>query len=139
MGTPTTRITAADFVTPPEFRGSVLIFSPDFFVPIVNQEQVDATNLLSDRGNRWLGSLIGRLKAGVSPAQAIADLNSIGSYLEKTYPKEDAQMSFTLAREGLPGDVFGRALGACRREVRTEVQGCGFIGRHSEFVGVIAW
>jgi len=99
-------------VTPPGFRGSVLIFSPDFFVPIINQEQVDGTNLLNDRGNRWLGSVMGRLKAGVTPAQAIADLNSIGSYLEKTYPKEDAQMSFTLAREGLPGDVFGRALEA---------------------------
>jgi len=73
---------------------------------------VDGTNLLNDRGNRWLGSVMGRLKAGVTPAQAIADLNSIGSYLEKTYPKEDAQMSFTLAREGLPGDVFGRALEA---------------------------
>ena len=30
-------------------------------------------------------------------------------------------------------------LGACRKEVRTEVQGFGFIGKHSEFVGVIAW
>ncbi|OLE47924.1 MAG: ABC transporter substrate-binding protein [Acidobacteria bacterium 13_1_20CM_3_58_11] len=99
-------------VTPPGFRGSVLIFSPDFFVPIVNQEQADGTNLLNDRGNRWLGSVMGRLKAGVTPRQAIADLNSIGSYLEKTYPKDDAQMSFTLAREGLPGDVFGRALEA---------------------------
>jgi predicted permease len=99
-------------VTPPGFRGSVLIFSPDFFVPIVNQEQVDGTNLLNDRGNRWLGSVVGRLQAGVTPAEAIADLNSIGSYLEKTYPKEDAQMSFTLAREGLPGDVFGSALEA---------------------------
>ena len=99
-------------VTPAGFSGSVLIFSPDFFVPIVNQEQVGGTNLLNDRGNRWLGSVMGRLKAGVTPRQAIADLNSIGSYLEKTYPKDDAQMSFTLAREGLPGDVFGRALEA---------------------------
>src|SRR2546421_4156636 len=49
---------------------------------------------------------------GIQARQAIADLNSIGSYLEKTYPKDDAQMSFTLAREGLPGDVFGRALEA---------------------------
>jgi predicted permease len=97
-------------VTPPEFRGSVLIFSPDFFVPIVNRERVEETNLLSDRGNRWVGSVVGRLKAGVTPAQASADLNSIGSYLEKTYPKEDVQMSFTLAREGLPGDVFGGAM-----------------------------
>jgi predicted permease len=96
-------------VTSPEFRGSVLIFSPDFFVPIVNQEPV---NTLNDRGNRWLGSVVGRLKAGVTTAQAIADLNSIGSYMERTYPKEDAQMSFTLAREGLPGDVFGSAMEA---------------------------
>jgi predicted permease len=96
-------------VTPPEFRGSVLIFSPDFFVPIVNWEQVD---VLNDRGNRWFGSVVGRIKADVTPAQAIADLNSIGSYLEKTYPKEDTQMSFTLAREGLPGDVFGHAMEA---------------------------
>ncbi len=44
---------------------------------------------------------LGHLKAGVTPAQAIADLNSIGSYLEKTYPKEDGKMSFTLARPGL--------------------------------------
>jgi hypothetical protein len=55
-------------VTSRGFRGSVLIFSPDFFVPIVNQEQVDGTNLLNDRGNRWLGSVIGCLKAGVTPA-----------------------------------------------------------------------
>jgi predicted permease len=99
-------------VTPPGFRGSVLIFSPDFFVPIVNQEQLEGSSGLSDRGNRWIGSVMGRLKAGVTPAQAIADLNSIGSHLEKTYPKDDAQMSFTLAREGLPGDVFGHALEA---------------------------
>jgi len=99
-------------VTPPWFRGSVLIFSPDFFVPIVNQEQVEGWSGLSDRGDRWVGSVMGRLKPGVTPRQAIADLNSIGSYLEKTYPKDDAQMSFTLAREGLPGDVFGGALEA---------------------------
>jgi len=41
-------------VTPPGFRGTVLIFSPDFFVPIVNQEQDDAANLLNARGNRWI-------------------------------------------------------------------------------------
>jgi len=98
-------------VTPPGFRGSVLIFSADFFVPII-QQQADGTNLLSDRGNRWIGSVMGHLKLGLTPAQAIADLNSIGSNLEKSYPKQDAQMTFSLAREGLPGDVFGRAIKA---------------------------
>src|SRR5207244_13157753 len=66
-------------VTPPGFRGTVLIFSPDVFVPIVNQEQDDAANLLNARGNRWIGEVLGHLKAGVTPAQAVADLNSIRS------------------------------------------------------------
>src|ERR1700730_12792160 len=96
-------------VTPPGFRGSVLIFSAGFFVLIVNQ---DEASLLDDRGNHWIGSVVGHLKTGVTPAQAIADLNSIGADLEKNYAKEDGQMTFTLSREGLPGAVFGRALQA---------------------------
>ncbi len=99
-------------VTPPGFRGTVLIFSPDFFVPIVNQEQAEEWNALNARGNRWISELLGHLKAGVTPAQAVADLNSIGSDLEKTYPKEDAQMSFSLERSGLPGGGFSNALQA---------------------------
>ncbi len=99
-------------VTPPGFRGTILFFWPDFFVPIINQEQVDGWNGLNDRGNRWVGSIVGHLKAGATPEQAIADLNSIGSYLEKTYPKEDSQMRFIVGREGLPGVAFGRAIKA---------------------------
>src|SRR6201987_3368788 len=99
-------------VPPPGFRGTVLIFSPDFFVPIVNQQQDDAANLLKARGNRWISEVLGHLKAGVTPAQAVADLNSIGSALEKTYPKDDAQMSFSLERSGLPGGGFGAAIQA---------------------------
>ena len=86
-------------VTPPGFRGTVLFFWPDFFVPMVNQEQVEGWNGLNDRGNRWVGSIVGHLKAGVTPEQAVADLNSIGSYLQKTYPKEDSQMRFIVGRE----------------------------------------
>lgn len=99
-------------VTPPGFHGTVLFFWPDFFVPIVNQEQVDGWNGLTDRGNRWVGSIVGHLKAGVTSEQATADLNSIGSYLGKTYPNEDSQMRFILAREGLPGVAFGRGIKA---------------------------
>jgi predicted permease len=99
-------------VTPPGFRGTVLIFSPDFFVPLVNQEQENEWSAFHERGNRWLSEALGHVKAGVTPAQAVAELNSIGSYLEKTYPKEDAQMSFSLERSGLPGGGFSRALQA---------------------------
>jgi predicted permease len=99
-------------VTPPGFRGTVLFFLPDFFVPIVNQEQVDGWSGLNDRANRWVGSIVGHLKAGVTPDQAVADLNSIGSYLEKSYPKGDSQTRFIVGREGLPGVAFGRGIKA---------------------------
>jgi len=99
-------------VTPPGFRGTVVFFSIDFFVPIVNQEQVDGWNGLNDRASRWVGAVMGHLKPGVTATKAVADLNSIWSYLEKTYPKEDSQMRFLVAREGLPGVVFGGAIKA---------------------------
>src|SRR5204862_4124642 len=41
-----------------------------------------------------------------------ADLNSIGSDLEKNYPKDDGNMKFSLARPGLYGDYLGRPVRA---------------------------
>ena len=95
-------------VAPPEFHGTLLFFSPDFFVPLVNQEQLEGYSYLNERGRRQIFQLMGHLKAGVSPAEAIADLNSIGSWLEKIYPKEVGQRTFLLCRPGLPGDIFAR-------------------------------
>jgi len=94
-------------VAPPDFQGTLLFISPDFFVPLVNKEQLDGEDILNARGNRKLLMALGHLRAGVTPAQAIADLNSIGSYLEKSYPKDDADMKFTLVRPGLAGDFLG--------------------------------
>src|SRR3982074_359154 len=48
--------------------------------------------------------VMGHLKVGVTPAQATADLNSIGSDLEKHYPQDASQMSFSLSRPNLFGD-----------------------------------
>ena len=99
-------------VAPPEFRGTLLFVFPDFWVPLVNQEQVEGLNVLNERGNRDLLMVLGHLKPGVTPAQAVADLNAIGAYLEKTYPKDDGQMTFSLARPGLAGDWLGSPLKA---------------------------
>jgi predicted permease len=46
----------------------------------------------------------------VTPAQAVADVNAIGAYLEKTYPKEVSHKNSSLARQGLTS--FGRPLRA---------------------------
>ena len=42
-------------VAPPGFHGTLLFVSPDFFMPMVNQEQVEGRND-SERARNWLGS-----------------------------------------------------------------------------------
>jgi predicted permease len=90
-----------------EFRGNLVFLAPDFWAPIVNQEQVEGANVLNERGNHELLMVLGHLKAGVTPAKAISDLNSIGANLEKSYPKEDGGMTFSLTRPGLGGSWLG--------------------------------
>jgi predicted permease len=97
-------------VAPPGFRGTLVFYSPSFFVPLV--EQVEGGTDLNNRASRGLLQVIGHLKPGVTPAQAIADLNSIGSWLEKTYPRDERRMSYGLGRPGLLGDQFSRPLKA---------------------------
>ncbi|HEY6487502.1 MAG: ABC transporter permease [Terracidiphilus sp.] len=97
-------------VAPPEFSGTLLFFFPDFWAPMVQQEQIQGLKVLDSRGDRDIFMVLGHVKPGMTPAQAIADLNSVGSYLEKSYPKTDAYMTYTLARPSLVGDMLGPAV-----------------------------
>jgi predicted permease len=97
-------------VAPASFEGTLLFFLPDFWAPVLNHEQFVGTDVLNTRNEQDFMMVAGHLKAGVAPAQAVADLNGVGSWLERTYPKTDAQMSFTLARPSLQGDMLGPAV-----------------------------
>ena len=99
-------------VAPPAFHGTLVFFHPDVFVPIVNAGQINGELDLNTRSKRWVFQTLGHVRAGVTLVQATADLNSIGSWLEKTYPKDDDQRSFTLARPSLYGDYLGRPVRA---------------------------
>jgi predicted permease len=99
-------------VAPPEFHGTVLFFFPDFFVPMVNQEEVDGTSFLNARGTRSVFQVMGHLRAGVTPEQSAADLNSIGSWLEKNYSKDVGSISYVLGRPTYNGDFLGRPVRA---------------------------
>ena len=94
-------------VAPPGFQGTVLFYAPDIFVPVVNREQLSGDKLLNARGDHFMFELMGHLKPGVTPAQATADLNSVDSYLKRSYPKEEGKEPYTLARPGLHGDLLG--------------------------------
>jgi predicted permease len=92
-------------VAPPDFRGTEMFYAPDFWVPLVQQEDVEGGSQLNRRSARAI-ELVGRLKTGVSAAQAATDLNSVAAYLAKTYPAEDDRINFKLARPGLFGDLL---------------------------------
>jgi predicted permease len=98
-------------VAPQTFRGTELFFTPDLWVPVVNDSQTGALHDLQGRGDRGLW-LVGRLKSGVTPAQATSDLNAIGAYLSKNFSKDDDQTVFSLSRPGLIGDFLGRPVRA---------------------------
>jgi predicted permease len=99
-------------VAPPGFQGTVLFFASDIFVPIVNHEQLSGEKVLDARADHWMFELVGHLKPGVTPAQATADLNSVDSYLKRSYPKEEGNGLYTLALPGLHGDYLGRPMRA---------------------------
>ncbi len=99
-------------VAGPEFHGTLLFAFPDSFLPMVNAGQLQGGNPLDDRGNQWIYLALGHLKAGVTPAQAIADLNSVGRYLERTYPKVDGHVNYSLSRPSLYGDFLGSRIRA---------------------------
>ena len=94
-------------VARPDFRGTELFFAPDLWAPIVNSPQISDWASLEERGNHssWA---IGHLKAGVTPAAATSDLNTIANSLAKTYPKSDDGLKFSLSRPGLAGNTLGR-------------------------------
>ena len=94
-------------VAPPGFQGTLMFVSPDFFMPIVNQEELVGINP-NDRSNTGgVFETFGHLKPGVTPARAVADVDAVDAYLEKTYPKEIAHHSTVLGREGLTSFAAG--------------------------------
>jgi predicted permease len=94
-------------VAPPEFRGTLVFMDPDVFLPMVNEEQITGRNILNARDVPWIYLVLGHLKPGVTPSQAVADLNSIGADLARTYPKIHDKLRFSLSRPSLYDDYLG--------------------------------
>jgi predicted permease len=75
-------------VAPPDFHGTT-IFRPDVWVPTSSIALVSRMHddILQSRRAVWL-MMGGRLKPGVSVAQADAELRAIGAALQREYPRE---------------------------------------------------
>jgi predicted permease len=90
------------------FYGTELFIRPDFWIPMVNEEQVNEYSYLSKRFNHSL-TVLGALRPGVSPKLAADDLNSVAHQLAKEHPAEDDTLSARLIKPGLLGDMLGAA------------------------------
>ncbi len=73
-------------VAPERFTGVDPMLKPALFVPLAMSPRLGRENMLEQRGVRWL-NVKGRLKPGVSVAQASANLGAIAARLEQLYPQ----------------------------------------------------
>jgi predicted permease len=92
-------------VTRPDFAGVVPLLTPELWLPIVRAEEVEPAGIsdsipgpgrtrLERRGTRWM-FVKGRLKPGVTPEQAHANIALIGQQLQAAHPETntDRKMS----------------------------------------------
>ena len=92
-------------VAPKSFHGTERFLWPEMYVPAMNQQQLEYESALT---NRWDASqwVIGKLKPGVTPQQATANLNTIAVEMTREHPAEDDHLQFKLVQPGLAGDVL---------------------------------
>lgn len=95
-------------VAPATFHGTEIFLWPDFWVPMVNEQQLEGYDFLHKRFNHGI-DVIGVLKPGMMAQEAANNLNAIAAQLAKQYPQADDGLHARLVKPGLLGDVLGDA------------------------------
>ena len=95
-------------VAPATFHGTEIFLWPDFYVPMVNEEQLEGYDFLTKRFNHGI-FVIGSMKPGVTVEQATQDLNRVAAQMAKQNPQADDGLVARLVKPGLLGDVLGDA------------------------------
>src|SRR5579871_547923 len=90
-------------VAPARFHGAEKFVWPDYWLPMVNEQQVEGSDYLHSRTSITV-TVIGRLKPGVTPQWATENLNAISAQLAKEYPETDDGQPLRLIHPGLLGD-----------------------------------
>ncbi len=90
-------------VAAPQFHGMERFVWPDYWIPIVNERQVEGRDYLQSRTSVAV-TVIGRLKPGITPQRATENLNAIAAELAREYPQTDDGEPLRLIHPGLIGD-----------------------------------
>ncbi|MGH9655458.1 MAG: ADOP family duplicated permease, partial [Bryobacteraceae bacterium] len=98
-------------VAPPSFGGTELIITADFWVPMSMELEIEPGNDWLHSAHAWNIWMLGRLKPGISRAQAAADLDRIAQELNRQYPNTfDSRKGFHLPTPGLIGNALRRPI-----------------------------
>jgi predicted permease len=92
-------------VAPPEFRGTELAATSEIWFPMMMKTGIEVSSASLKRGASPV-STIGRLKDGVSWAQAESDLNLIAAQLGREYPETNKGLIILLSKPGLFGNAM---------------------------------
>src|SRR5581483_855225 len=90
-------------VAPAEFHGLERFVWPDYWIPMMNEQQVEEGDYLHSRSSVAV-TVIGRLKPGVTRIEATQNLDAIAAELAKEYPATDEPSPLRLVHPGLYGD-----------------------------------
>ena len=86
-----------------DFHGTDYFFSPDYWIPVVNAEQVTGWDDFCCRDHTSF-LLLGRLKPNVAPQRATENLNALARQMAKENPKDEG-LTFRVRHPGPAGDT----------------------------------
>ena len=82
------------------FKGTEVIYTPDIFVPFAMQKWIEPeSDYLDRRGSQNLFA-VGRIKPGITSAQAEASLNLVAAQLAKDFPNDNEGLGIQVIPPG---------------------------------------
>lgn len=97
-------------IAPEPFIGTELVYTPDIWVPMAMEPQIEPGNNDLDERRDFNYFVTGRLKHGVTMPQAEAALNSVAGQLANEYPEANQGLKIRLSPPGLFGNFLRGAI-----------------------------
>jgi len=92
-------------VTPRGFFGTEVLLTPEFWVPMAMEPQIEPGNEWLDNRSTWNVWVLGRLKPGVTEKQAEANLNALAAEMGRAN-RENQGLEIRLTPPGLIGSAL---------------------------------
>ncbi|HKC88821.1 MAG TPA: ABC transporter permease, partial [Blastocatellia bacterium] len=87
-------------VAPAGFKGTEVIYTPEIYAPFAMQKWIEPESNYLDKRDESNMFAVGRLKPGVSAAQAEASLNLLAAQLAKDFPNENEGLRIQVVPPG---------------------------------------